>query len=162
MSLSASPRPRLGPGWVLALCGGTALAACAGTGLAMGASRTVTVLPLAAAGVAVLARLAVTRFASFVMAVLAVRTALDAAKLGGGQLQIGKEPAESGVPGWLDPGALLGVTFAVAGIAWLVVQGPRDAGPAAAPRARAWWNFTGGLQGGAGAPGWCAGGHRTS
>ncbi|TMQ91780.1 O-antigen ligase family protein [Actinomadura soli] len=113
-------------GTALALCGAAALAVNTGAGIASGAGRASIVAPLAVAAVALLGLLALIRFAAFVLAVLLVRTALDAAKLDG-ELNTTGEAASSAVPGWLDPGAILGVGFAVIGVAWLAAQPPRRA-----------------------------------
>ncbi|RAY11393.1 hypothetical protein DPM19_30685 [Actinomadura craniellae] len=111
--------------------GGLAAGAAAYTGVqvASGAPRAATVLPLALAGAAALGWLALTRFFHFVLAVLVLRSALDAVKLGGA-LDTSREATVSGL---LDPGTILGVLFVVAGTAWLAVQGPGGAAGRALP-----------------------------
>ncbi|MFI9553895.1 O-antigen ligase family protein [Nonomuraea endophytica] len=105
-------------GWPLIL-GAAALAALTGAQLAASSARVAVVIPLAAAGLAVLAYLAVTRFALFVAAALAVRASLDLAK---GTLDTRTVGGAAELPLWLDPGTLLGVLFLLAGTVWLAVQ----------------------------------------
>lgn len=95
--------------FVLALLvAGAAVAAGAGAGVVT--LKSALLIPLGAVAAVVLTMLACTRFEAFVIAILLVRTSLDALKLGPGS-SVG-----------LDPAAAVAVLFMAAGALWLVAR----------------------------------------
>ncbi|MFC7582733.1 O-antigen ligase family protein [Nonomuraea antimicrobica] len=113
-------------GWPLVL-GAAAVAVLTGAQVAAAASRAAVVFPVVAVGLALLVYLAVTRFAAFVGATLAVRASLDTAR---GTLDTRVVGDYSELPAWLDPGTAVGVLFLVAGLAWLAAQPWKGVHPA--------------------------------
>ncbi|MCW6007365.1 O-antigen ligase family protein [Micromonospora sp. CPCC 205371] len=89
-------------------------------GLAMdGGQRMRVVLPLAVAAGVLVAVLAVTRFAAYVLLMLAVRSCVDLFKLSGPTAGTGGDGESVRV---LDPSTLVGVLFLVAAGLWLAAQ----------------------------------------
>jgi putative inorganic carbon (HCO3(-)) transporter len=89
-------------------------------GLAMdGGQRMRVVLPLAVAAGVLVAVLAVTRFAAYVLLMLAVRSCVDLFKLSGPTAGTGGDGGSVRV---LDPSTLVGVLFLVAAGLWLAAQ----------------------------------------
>lgn len=139
------------------LVGATLLAAYTGVQLTSGASRTASVLPLVAVCALGLLALALTRFTVFLVAVLAVRSSLDAAKLEG-SLDVNRQAGTAPASTWLDPGAILGVLFVCAAVVWLATRPSRTAPARALPVAAAAFVGAGALSlAGSGAPATTAG-----
>ncbi|MFD0745127.1 O-antigen ligase family protein [Phytohabitans flavus] len=84
-----------------------------------GGSRTLAVLPLAVAGGVLVGVLALTRFAAYVLLMLAVRPLLDLFKLSGPTAGTG---SDGGSARALDPSTLVGVLFLLAAGLWLAAQ----------------------------------------
>lgn len=89
-------------------------------GLAMGeGQRVLVVFPLAVAAGVLVAVLAMTRFAAYVLLMLAVRSCVDLFKLSGPTAGTG---SDGGSARALDPSTLLGVLFLLAAGLWLAAQ----------------------------------------
>ncbi|GAA0398404.1 hypothetical protein Acor_34360 [Acrocarpospora corrugata] len=128
MSHTLAGSARAGAGWIAAFAAAAVLAAYSGITFALGEPRATVVIPVAVALSLALGVIALTRFFVFVLIVLGARASLDATKLAGSiSASGGGETAAS----WLDPSSMLGALFIVAGLAWLIAQGPRTG---AAPR----------------------------
>ncbi|MFC0534082.1 O-antigen ligase family protein [Phytohabitans kaempferiae] len=99
-----------------------------------GGSRTLAVLPLAVAAGVLVAVLALTRFAGYVLLMLAVRSCVDLFKLSGPTAGTG---SDGGATRAMDPSTLVGVLFLLAAGLWLAAQyhaaarAPRVGGAAA-------------------------------
>lgn len=109
---STGPRDRLTI--VLLVVVAAAAVTFSATAFATGQSRPLWLVPIGLLAAAALVALAVGRFGAFVLTVLAVRTSLDAFKLGNG----------AALP---DPAALLGLLFIGVAVVWLVAD-TRQAG----------------------------------
>lgn len=88
-----------------------------------GGSRTLAVLPLAVAAGVLVAVLALTRFAAYVLLMLAVRPCVDLFKLSGPTAGTG---GDGGGARALDPSTLVGVLFLIAAGLWLAAQARAD------------------------------------
>ncbi len=110
-----------GRGIVLtALAGLVAAAAAVLTGLSLAdGDRMGAVLPLAVVGGIVIAGLAVTRFAAYVLLMLAIRPAVDLLKLSGPSA--GRTDVDEATRA-MDPSTILGVLFLLASGLWLAAQ----------------------------------------
>jgi putative inorganic carbon (hco3(-)) transporter len=84
-----------------------------------GGSRTLAVLPLAVVAGVLVAVLALTRFAAYVLLMLAARSCLDLFKLSGPTAGTG---GDGGAARALDPSTLAGVLFLLAAGLWLAAQ----------------------------------------
>ncbi|HEX8973396.1 O-antigen ligase family protein [Oryzihumus sp.] len=85
-----------------------------------GTDKRLVVLPLAAVLAGVLATLAFTRFAVFVLLILGVRSSIDLAKLSGPSN--GNTMTNTAVARGLDPSSILAVLFLLAAALWLIAQ----------------------------------------
>lgn len=85
-----------------------------------GPDKRLVVLPIALVVAAVLAALACTRFAAFVLLILGARASIDLFKLSGASA--GNTATNSAATRGLDPSSILGVLFLLAGVLWLVAQ----------------------------------------
>ncbi|MDF2146903.1 O-antigen ligase [Knoellia sp. p5-6-4] len=116
-------RPRPVRTWLaLAVVGAAACAAAVISGLAFGGSgdKRMVVIPLAAAIGVALAALAFTRYAAFVLMLLAVRASLDLVKLSG--VSAGNTDTNTATARGLDPASMLSMLFIVASVFWLLAQ----------------------------------------
>nr|MDT0658475.1 O-antigen ligase family protein [Micromonospora sp. DSM 115978] len=105
----------------LAALAAAAVALLAGLSLAAGDRRGV-VLPLAVAAGLAVAALAMTRFAGYVLLILAVRPLVDLVKLSGPTAGRPGDPAAR----FVDPSTLLAVLFLLTAGLWLAAQARRD------------------------------------
>ncbi|WP_433527957.1 O-antigen ligase family protein [Micromonospora sp. CA-263727] len=117
--------PAAPPGRILT---GLAALACAATAVVIGVStgsggKASVVLPLAVLGGVAVGALAMTRFAAYVMLMLAVRSCVDLFKLSAPSAGRGDVTAASRA---LDPSTLLAVLFLLAAGLWLAAQLRRD------------------------------------
>ncbi|CCH78158.1 membrane hypothetical protein [Nostocoides japonicum T1-X7] len=128
---------------VLTLSAAVLLAVAAAlSGLAtLGSSRALVYAPILAAVVALIAVLALTRFAAFVYLLLGARTLLDTFKLSGPAA--GNTATNSAAARGLDISTLVGVAFILAAVLWLAAQHRRDGRLVASPVRTAWLMFLG-------------------
>lgn len=125
-TLQHAPTPSVAPGGTLTRVLLVAAAVATGcgavlSGLAAGeGSRAAVVLPLAAGTGLILAAVALTRFAAFVMIMLVLRASMDLAKLSGPSA--GAATVSTASERALDPASLLAVLFMVAAALWLLAQ----------------------------------------
>lgn len=131
LSPSASPRLML----VLSLgLGAVAVASAVVSGLAMTrGDKILTVLPLALMVGLAVGALAVTRFQTFVLLLLAVRPSIDLVKLSGDPTGTA---GGSGVSRGVDPSSMLAVLFLAAALLWLAARAAD--GRAVAPSRLGW------------------------
>lgn len=100
-----------------ALCAAAA-ALMSGMSMASG-SKAQVVLPIAVVVAVIIGVLAVTRFAAFVMVILAIRASIDLSKLSG---HSAGNTATNTVARGLDPESILAVLFLLASILWVIAQ----------------------------------------
>ncbi|GAA1247800.1 O-antigen ligase family protein [Oryzihumus leptocrescens] len=89
-----------------------------------GTDRRLVIVPLAAVLAGVLATLAFTRFAAFVLLILGVRASIDLFKLSGPSS--GNTLTNTAAARALDPSTILAVLFLLAASLWLIAQFARD------------------------------------
>ncbi len=122
--LPAAGTPAVRPRLARAASAGLALVAVAAavvSGLAAAdGNKMIAVLPLAAVVALALAVLAMTRFASFVLLLLAFRSSVDLFKLSGASA--GNTATNTAAARGLDPSSILAMLFLLASIMWLVSQ----------------------------------------
>jgi putative inorganic carbon (HCO3(-)) transporter len=105
----------------IGVCAVLVLAAAVTSGLGTtSADKRWVVLPIAAAVGCVLAALAMTRYAAFVLLILGTRASLDLFKLSGSSA--GNTATNSAAARGLDPSSILSVLFLAASVVWLLAQ----------------------------------------
>lgn len=89
-----------------------------------GTDKRLVVLPLVAVLAGVLATLACTRFAAFVLFILGVRASVDLFKLSGASA--GNTVTNTATSRGMDPSSILGILFLLAAALWLIAQYARN------------------------------------
>ena len=117
-----APRPRLRTWLALGVVGLAAFASAIVSGIAIAGDgdRRFAVIPLAAMVGVALAVLAFTRFSTFVLMLLVVRSSLDLVKLSG--ISAGNTETNTAAARGLDPASILSMLFIVAALFWLLAQ----------------------------------------